>query len=224
LIIGVVWPLFYHTRSLILEEIRNLPRAERLGFMINDAFPDTLDTYEYRDVFHGDSSFVQNVRGRSFILYPLQRIIDSTRGSNDFLYGSVFWRGILGVVPNIFWSGKRAYFKENLPTEQMIQENFGLRTYDVSSTLFSAGYADGGFFGLCLYTFSFGFLIGFTQNRFWKIRSSLIALFLFGLCFKLVLFPEFSLETFLGGIRIVFFLLILDYIFGTRLNKITVNR
>ena len=184
--------------------------------------PDAQSTFNWSSILDEESRYRKNLETRGYILGPLAETIAAVSEGQDHLYGEVFLRAVILAIPRFLWPGKTAYlFMDDGQTEQFIQSHFGLPLEDAASTLIWNGYAEAGVLGIFLYMGTFGILVGYLQSRAIVARSTIIGTMVLGILLAWVYRPEMSIDSIWGDLRVVFFLLVLDRFWGTKIEQLT---
>ena len=222
----VLAPFFYHLRATMQEnEVHSAPVEERLSRMLSEVLPDAQATFNLSEMLEKESGYRTNMGTRSYLLTPLTQTVEAIEEGTDYLYGQVLFRAFLLAVPRFLWPGKGDYLMmEDAPTEQFIQIHFGMPLGDVSSTLVWHGYADGGLLGILVYMGIFGLLVGFLQYRLGYAQSVLVEVMIFGMILVWICNVEITVDQVLGDMRLILFLLCVDYFFGGRIEYLTAHQ
>lgn len=221
----VVGPLFYHLRNVMIRyEVHSAPVEERLGLMLNEVLPETQETFKLSTMLEEEGSYRENLEKRGYILGPLAETISAVSSGADYLYGAVFVRACVLIVPRFVWPEKINYLAlDDAQTEQFIQSHFLLPLEDVASTLIWNGYTEGGIVGILIYMGLFGVLLAFLQWRVVAARSTLLGAIIFGLLLTWTYRPEISIDNILGDMRVMLVFLCMDLWLGNWIENVTMR-
>jgi hypothetical protein len=108
------------------------------------------------------SEFAERIISRSGAsLDFLSVVIDATKSSGTYLYGSGIATSLFGIVPRFVWPNKPVV----IPLDLVVQAKLGITQYDATLGPIIQFYVEGGWLGVIIGFFSFGWLMGTLTNR-----------------------------------------------------------
>jgi hypothetical protein len=222
----VMWPFMFHMRGIADQEgLYGTAYASRAATLVEKVIPTAIATFDLGASLAAGSAYMDNVHDRSRTLDLLLDVMAAQRDGAHVMAGDVALAALTAVVPRALWPGKeRLMAWETWQVEEVIERHFGLPVMDMTSTVLTHGYADGGLLGVLAYMALLGALLGLCERALATAGSALVGLYVYGLGVSMAVQVEANVTDLLAAGRVIAVLLVADRIAGRWLERQVVAR
>jgi hypothetical protein len=222
----VMWPFMFHMRGIADQEgLYGTAYASRAGTLIEKVIPTAISTFDLGASLDAGSAYMDNVRDRARTLDLLLDVMAAQRDGIRVMAGDVALAALTAVVPRALWPGKeRLMAWETWQVEELIERHFGLPLMDMTSTVLTHGYADGGIAGVLAYMALLGALLGICERALATAGSALVGLYVYGLGLSMAVQVEANITDLLAAARVMAVLLVADRLAGRWLERQVAER
>jgi hypothetical protein len=219
----VMWPFMFHLRAVAQQAgLYGGDLAGRADTLLYDVLPEAIRTFALDQSFEAGSEYLENVRGRTRTSDLLIDIAESHEDGTPVMGGAVIQAAVVASVPRALWPGKEQFMAtETWQVEELIEEHYGLPLVDMASTVFTHGYADGAVVGAMLYMALLGAILAVGEWARTRPRCALLGLWVYALSMSLAVQVEENVTDVFGIGRVIAVLLVVDYLAGRRLERLT---
>ena len=217
----VMWPFMFHLRGVAERAgLYGTDFAGRADTLVTQVLPEALVTFDLGASFTAGSEYLDNVRERSRTLDLLLDVMVAHRDGVPFMYGQAFLAAMVASIPRAAWPGKeRLMASETWQVEDLIERHYGLPPVDMTSTVLTQGYADGGAVGVVLYMALLGGMLGLCERALVRARSALIGIAVYALGVSLAVQVEANVTDLLVVARPIAALLLADWLCGRWIER-----
>jgi hypothetical protein len=217
----VMWPFMFHLRGVAERAgLYGTDFAGRADVLVGQVLPEAVATFDLGRSFSDGSEYIDNVRNRSRTLDLLLDVMTAHRDGVPVMGGQAFLAAMVASIPRAVWPGKeRLMVSETWQVEDLIERHYGLPPMDMTSTVLTQGFADGGPIGVALYMALLGALLGLCERTLVRARCAVVGLSVYALGATLAVQIEANVTDLLVLARPIALLLVADWLAGRWLER-----